>query len=154
MSLFEDPATSALRNQLRQANAVTPQLISDVIDLACPRFPSQGRAASTARIERLIAARAWTDVALALVALELPFCQIRRLAYDGGEWHCALSRQRELPDWLDQAVEASHADLILALLCAFVDAQVVGEPPSQPSVPTLTRKLKVLYDTVCCDDFA
>ncbi|MBV8917600.1 MAG: hypothetical protein JOZ76_05800, partial [Bradyrhizobium sp.] len=83
-----------------------------------------------------------------------PFCQIRRLAYDGGEWHCALSRQRELPDWLDQAVEASHADLILALLCAFVDAQVVGEPPSQPSVPTLTRKLKVLYDTVCCDDFA
>jgi len=41
---------------------------------------------------------------LALIDLELPPWQVRRIAYDEGEWHCALSRQRELPDWLDQSI--------------------------------------------------
>ncbi len=41
--------------------------------------------------------------------LELPLWQVRRIAYDEGEWHCALSRERELPDWLDAAVEARYS---------------------------------------------
>ena len=80
--------------------------MSDIIHSACRRFPSSGQTAKTARIERLIRSGAWTDAALELLDLELPQWQVRRVAYDEGEWYCALSRERELPDWLDQSVEA------------------------------------------------
>ena len=66
----------------------------------------------------------------------MPQWQVRRLAYDDGEWYCALSRQRELPDWLDQSIETRHADLALAILSAFVEAQRVSAPSSRTSVPT------------------
>jgi hypothetical protein len=107
----------------------------------------------TARVERLIQSGAWTDAALALIDLELPQWQIRRIAYDEGEWHCALSRQRELPDWLDQSVEARHADLALAILSAFVEAQRISVPSSRPSVPAVRPDLNPLYEPVCSDNF-
>ena len=107
-----------------------------------------------ARIERLIEAQAWTDAALALIDLELPQWQIRRLAYDDGEWYCALSRQRELPDWLDQSVEARHADLALAILSAFVEAERFSRPSSRTSVPRVPQHANLLYEPVCGDSFA
>ena len=85
----------------------------------------------------MIQLRAWTDAALALIDLELPLWQVRRIAYDEGEWHCALSRERELPDWLDQSIEARHTDLALAILSAFVEAQRISAPSSQTSVPVV-----------------
>jgi len=154
MLFTETHDATALCDRLRDANAATPDLIAEVIDLACRRYPSPGQSAKTARIEQLIDARAWTDVALALIDLELPAWHVRRIAYDSGEWHCALSRQRELPDWLDQASEGRHADLTVALLCAFVEVQAASASSRQPSVPTTTRKLKPLCDPVCCDNFA
>ncbi len=105
------PLLSELRNpvelgdRLRDAHAVTTDLMSQVIGETCRRFPSMGQTGKTARIEQLIGSGAWTDAALALIDLELPQWQVRRLAYDEGEWYCALSRERELPDWLDQSVE-------------------------------------------------
>ncbi len=152
--LFEHHDPAALSHRLRGADAVTPQLIAEVIDLACRRFPSQGQTAKTAHIEELIDARAWTDVALALIELELPFWHIRRIAYDAGEWYCALSRQSELPDWLDQSIEARHADLALAILNAFVEAQCLARSDSRPSVPAAPRDRKPLYEPVSCDNFS
>ena len=81
------------------------------------------RTGKTERIETLIRLGAWTDAALALIELELPQWQVRRLAYGDGEWYCALSRERELPDWLDQSVEARHSDLELAILSALVEVR-------------------------------
>ena len=101
----------------------------------------------------MIASEAWTDAALALIDLELPLWQVRRIAYDEGEWYCALSRERELPDWLDQSTEARHADLALAILSAFVEAQRVAAPSSRPSVPAVSRDTNPLYEPVCCDNF-
>ena len=100
-----------IHDRLRDAPAVTAALVSEVIGETCHRLPSAGRTEPAAQIERLIASEAWTDAALALLDLELPQWQVRRIAYDEGEWHCALSRQRELPEWLDQSIEARHADL-------------------------------------------
>ncbi len=110
--------------------------MSEIIGEACRRFPSMGQTEKTARIERLIGSDAWTDAALALIDLELPLWQVRRIAYDEGEWYCALSRERELPDWLDRSIEARHADLALAILGAFVEAQRITAPASRPSVPS------------------
>src|SRR5438876_1052490 len=100
VSELHDPGE--LDDRLRNAHAVTAELIAEVIGEACRRFPSAGRTEKTERIERLIASGAWTDAALALIDLELPPWQVRRIAYDEGAWYCALSRERELPDWLDR----------------------------------------------------
>ena len=102
----------------------------------------------------MIQSGAWTDAALSLIDLELPQWQVRRLAYDDGEWYCALSRQRELPDWLDQPIETHHADLALAILSAFVEAQRVSAPPSRTSVPTVPQDANPLYEPVYSDNFA
>jgi hypothetical protein len=148
----KDPAE--LSDRLRETYAVTTEFLSDIIRQTCRRFPSSGQSGKIARVERLIQSGAWTDAALALIDLELPQWQVRRIAYDEGEWHCALSRQRELPEWLDQSVEAHHADLALALLSAFVEAQRISPPLSRPSVPAVRIDANPLYEPVCSDNFA
>jgi hypothetical protein len=138
----------------RNAGYVTAEFLSDIVHATCRRLPSTNRNAKAARVERLIQAQAWTDAALALIDLELPQWQVRRLAYDEGEWHCALSRQRELPDWLDQSIETRHGDLALAILTAFVEAQRASAPSSRTSVPAVPRHANSLYEPVCSDNFA
>ena len=153
LALSEHHDVSGLNDRLHSANAVTAELMSEIITETCRRFPSAEQTDKTARIERLIASGAWTDAALALIDLELPMWQLRRIAYDEGEWYCALSRERELPDWLDRSIEARHADLALAILSAFVDARRLSAPSSRTSVPTVSRDANPLYEPVCCDNF-
>jgi hypothetical protein len=152
--LSESDNAPSLIDWLRDAHVVTAELVSALTNSVCRRYPSTGQATKTARIQRLLAAEAWTDAALALIDLELPQWQIRRLAYDEGEWHCALSRQRELPEWLDQAIETHHADLTLAILSAFADAQRLNAPSSRTSVPIVARHESPLYEPLCSDNFA
>src|SRR5688572_9134139 len=106
--LAESQTPAELGDRLRNAYAVTAEFLSDIASQTCRRFPSVSQSGKTARIERLIQSSAWTDAALALIDLELPQWQLRRIAYDEGEWHCALSRECELPDWLDQSAEGRH----------------------------------------------
>ena len=143
----------ALGEHLRKASEVGADLMAEVIG-ACRRYPSFGQSEKTARLEQLIGSGAWTDAALALIDLELPFWQVRRLAYDDGEWYCALSRERELPDWLDQSIEARHTDLALAILSAFVEAQRISEPESRASVPTVKATAADFYEPVPIDNYS
>jgi hypothetical protein len=154
MSLFSGlPESRDLSDRLRDAPAVTPSLFSDIISEACWRFPPVYRTERTARIERFIKSDAWTDAALALVELELPQWKVRRIVYDAGEWCCALSRQRELPDWLDQSVETRHADLALAILGAFIDVQRISRALVKASVPAVARAAEAIYTPLACDNF-
>jgi hypothetical protein len=143
-----------LSDRLRDADAVTAKLMSELVGTTCRRYPSVGQAAKTARIERLIGSQAWTDVALALIDLELPQWQVRRITYDEGEWHCALSRAREIPDWLDQSIETRHSDLPLAILSAYLDARYISAPSHRTSVPIAPRDANAFYTPFCCDNFA
>jgi hypothetical protein len=152
--LSQHPTNADPGDRLRDACTVTAEFFSTIIGASCRRFPSASPNARAARIERLIQSGAWTDAALSLIDLELPQWQIRRLAYDGGEWHCALSRQRELPDWLDQPIETHHACLALAILSALVEAQRIGAPPSRTSVPRVPQDANPRYEPVYSDDFA
>jgi len=150
-TLHLDP--TGLSDRLGKANAVTPKLMSDLVAGVCRRFPSFGQPEKIARIRELIQLRAWTDASLALIDLELPFWQVRRIAYDEGEWYCALSRERELPDWLDSSAEARHTDLALAILSAFIEARrIISSPSIQNSVPVVTPS-DVLYERVNPDHF-
>ena len=142
-----------LTDRLREASAVTAPLVRDVVEFICRRHSHPGQASAIARIERLIAAEAWAEVALALIDLELPRWQLRRLAYDGGEWHCALSRRREVPEWLDQAVEANHPDLPGAVLEAFLEARRIVARLGRPSVPATPRD-SAPCALLSCDNFS
>jgi hypothetical protein len=152
--LLREIAPANLSDRLRDEAGVTATLMQEVIGHACWRLTASPPTAKTARVERLIAAAAWTEAALALVELELPQWQLRRIAYDGGEWYCALSRERELPDWLDQSIEARHPDLALAILSAFVDAQDTVAPRTRTSVPLMPRGADVICVPFYCDNFA
>src|SRR5437899_1286333 len=151
--LSEHHDSGELGDRLRNVHTVTAELIAEVIDETCRHFPSVGQSEKTARIERLIGSGAWTDAALALIDLELPQWQVRRIVYDEGEWYCALSRERELPDWLDRSIEARHADLTVAILSAFVEAQRITALASRPSVPASPREANPLYEPISCDNF-
>ena len=151
MSLYAEHTSADLGDRLRDAYAVTAEFMADIIDQTCRRFPSTGQSGKSAHVERLIRSGAWTDAALALIDIELPQWQVRRLVYDEGEWHCALSRTRELPDWLDQSIETHHADLALAILCAFVEAQRIAATESRPSVPAVRRDAGSLYQPMFVD---
>jgi hypothetical protein len=72
-----------------------------------------------------------------LINLELPQWRLRRIAYDGGEWYRALSRQPELPESLDDPVHANHSELPLAMLIALVNARRMTGSSGKPSVPSV-----------------
>ena len=143
-----------LADRLRKAPEANVTLMMEIVDIACRRFTLMGPSEKSARIKRLIRSGAWTDAALALIDLELPLWQVRRIAYDEGEWYCALSRERELPNWLDQSIETRHADLSLAILSAFVEAKRISAPSSRTSVPIVKRSANPFYEPVCSDNFA
>ena len=152
--LLEQTATAPLGDRLHDACNVTTEFLSDIVRETCRRFSAVHSNAGTSRIERLIQSQAWTDAALALIDLELPPWQVRRLVWDDGEWHCALSRRRELPDWLDQPIETRHADLALAIMGAFVEAQLAVEPTSRTSVPVVMPNGNSACEPICADNFA
>ncbi len=141
-----------LTDQLHVSENLTADLMSKVATIICGRSAVPDRMRSS-RIDRLVAAGAWTDAALALIDGELPQWKLRRLVYDDQQWHCALSRQRELPEWLDQAIETSHSDCAIALLAGVVEAARQSVPEDTPArrVPRVPLKRDGL---ICCDNFA
>jgi hypothetical protein len=152
---FEYDDVGELNDRIRETCAVTPELFSRIVAISATssRHPSAARNSKVARIEKLAAAGAWADAAFELIALELPLRQLRRITYDGGEWHCALSRERELPEWLDRSIEARHSDLALALLGVFIEAQQLATSTSRPSVPEVKHEPAPVC-ILCCDNFA
>jgi hypothetical protein len=103
-------------------------------------------------IDRFIEARSWTDLALGLVRLELPTWQIRRIACEGGEWLCSLSRQPHLPLPLDETADGTHSDLPLAILRALVEALRINAVQPEPCthVPLVSPMSAI---RICCDNF-
>ncbi len=156
MSIVSSQHNSAeLGERVHNALAVTPALIADIIGQTCRRCSAQSQNSRAKRIGQLIDMNAWTDAALSLIELEMPQWQVRRITYDGGEWYCALSRERDLPDWLDRSVEGRHADLALAILSAFVEVQGLNaEGASRTSVPPAPQGADPLYEPQMCDSFA
>ena len=150
---------TGIADRLRAADTATADLVSAVANEA-----SVGRAHHSerliAKIDKLIDASAWTDAAMALLERELPRWKLRRLAHDEGEWHCALSLHREMPEWLDEAVETSHSNLPLAVLEGLVEAMrrdaVASGDARTPTGPRMRRKLPEAagHDLICCDNFA
>jgi hypothetical protein len=142
-----------LEQRLHDVCAITPDLMTEVIAQACPRFQAQNPTAK-AKVIHLVESGAFADATLALIELELPQWKLRRLIRDDDEWHCSFSRELGVPIELDELAEASHAVLPLAMLGAFVEARRDGlvAPASRPQ---LAPEMEATPGhVVCCDNFA
>lgn len=143
-----------LAERLRLAQAVTPSVMSDVVAGAGARIAAPIFAAQAARIERLIETGAWTDAALALIAVELPQWTLRRLVCEDGEWLCSLSRLPNLPVEFDDAVEARHDVLPLAILGALLEAKRQAAVAREVCPATVPHMRPAAGLALCCDNFA
>src|SRR5262245_62606911 len=144
---------AALQKRLSRAQAPTPDLMADVIARACPRTQAQSPAGTT-RIVRLVESGAVAEAAFALLELELPGWKLRRLVHEDGEWTCSLSKHRGLPDWLDDAAEARHETLALAIVAAFLEAPSRAEDVDPVRVPRVPQEPRATDCALCCDNFA
>src|SRR5262245_44441518 len=138
---------------LHGAQPPIPGLMADVIARARPRPQAQSPAGTT-RIVRLIESGAVAEAAFALLELELPGWKLRRLVHEDGEWICSLSKHRGLPDWLDDAAEARHETLALAIVAAFLEAPSRAEDVDPVRVPRVPQEPRATDCALCCDNFA
>jgi hypothetical protein len=145
-----------LQGDVRRAQNVTRPLMADALATIGARGSASPSTASTRRIQALLEAEAWTDVALGLLDRELPQWRLRRLTYEDGEWRCCLGKQWPLPEWLDDTVDVGHPVLALAVLDALIEALSVTQTSPQaarnvvPSVPLAPYAASPL----CCDNFS
>jgi hypothetical protein len=114
-------AVDALDRVLQRAQEPSLDLLAKIVSGSCTRISAQFKTETFDRLIHLANIGAWTEVAFALIALELPLWRVRRLAYESGEWLCSLSYQPNLPMAIDDCVEANHEVLPMAVLCAFVE---------------------------------
>jgi hypothetical protein len=113
-----------------------------------------GKIARLARIQRLVEDKAWTEAALALIELELPQWQLRRLTCESGEWFCSLTQHPELPVELDDAAEAHHPSLPMAIMQAVLEAWGRSSAERGKRALTVPDVQPAKRHLVCCDNFA
>jgi len=150
----QEAVLDAVADQLRQATALTPSLVREVIARACLRTEAMRSAGKAKTLDRLVEDCAWCDVALALIELELPAWSVRRLLHEDGEWFCSLSKDSSLPLALDDTADSSHHALPLAILGAFVEAKrrvVAKEPAGRSLVPQMKPAPAAV---ICCENFS
>jgi len=143
-----------LAEQLGFAPALTPDIIFNVISDVCTRLPALKKAGKAAGIDRLIEAGAWSDVALAMIELELPAWKLRRLIHEDGVWCCSLSKQPNLPIELDDTANATHEVLPLAILSALVEARRRISLTREIRSPTVPPIRSTSIYAICCDNFS
>ena len=143
-----------LTDELRRGSVLGPRLIANVVADACIRLPVLSAAGKAGRIDQLINAGAWSDLAFALIELELPAWKLRRLVCEDGEWLCSLSKQPNMPAVLDETVDANHEVLSLAILGAFVEACRRSGSRGGAGSPRVRQPQLSSGDAACCDNFA
>ena len=148
-------AAQALRDQVSGAEAAAPALFLTALDLMAQRCATPGRGAQVHGVRELVRAQAWTDAALALIGFDRARA-LRRLVHDDGVWHCRIGSQWPVPEWLDDGVEFSHAQLPLAILGAALEAVARGRPLAAPAaaVPASPRNRPEPFTSACCDNYA
>lgn len=141
-----------LDEELRHAGELQRPLFDKIIARACIRVPLLNKLGKAEQVDRLAAAGAWTDAALALIALELPGWKVRRLVYENGEWLCSVSRQPNVPISLDDTADAVHEALPLAIMLAFVEARRRTSVAFR-FVPAIPQAGQTPGLALCCDNF-
>jgi hypothetical protein len=143
-----------LADELRRAPAITPDLMTNVITGSGTRSAVPISGGRATRIDQLIDAGAWIDVAFALIEIGLPAWTLRRLVYEDGRWFCSLSRHPNLPTELDDTADGDHEVLPLAILNALVEARCKASASDGNRSPKTRQVSPSASRAACCDNFA
>ena len=95
-----------------------------------------------ALVQRLIEAEAWVDLGFWLIGWELPDWAIHRLSCDDSRWNCAICVRGLAINWVEDVAEFQHGNPALAILGAFVQAQVQKAQGRGPSNVTVFRRME------------
>jgi hypothetical protein len=105
------------RNNLVKASSAYEQILR-----GARAYQPVGSDARARRTAALLAAGAWTEAALALLASEQDTWRLTSLQRDGTDWVCTLSRFPRLPRELDEIIEGRDPLLPLATLDALAES--------------------------------
>ena len=137
---------------IQSASDLTPELVERILGTTCTRLPILNKGGEVAaRVVSLMQHRAWVDLGLALVEIELPGWTLRQLVRDGGEWRCILSRNTNMPIDFDDCAEAHHEVLALAVFAALLEALKLAK--AQPHQASKSPLIPGRLDAVICDNF-
>jgi hypothetical protein len=129
----------SLLSRIETASQPRVGLVADVLECACPRLKSA--LGPNALVRRLIEAEAWVDLGFWLIGWELPDWAIHRLSCDDSRWSCAICVRGLAINWVEDVAEFQHEDPALAVLGAFVQAQVQKAQGRGPSNVTVFRRM-------------
>jgi hypothetical protein len=141
-----------LDNEMHNAQEPSLDLLAKIISGVCTRISRRAKTGTLDHLIHLAKIGAWNDAAFALIELELPLWQVRRLVYENGEWLCSLSYQPNLPMAFDDCVEETHEVLPLAMLRAFVEA-CHRRNAMQNSVSTVPHIQPWPERIICCENY-
>ncbi|WP_048710197.1 hypothetical protein [Microvirga massiliensis] len=124
--------------RIETAHRIDADLLSAILRGACPRLGTS--LAPKAEVERLVGAEAWVELGLWLIGWELPDWDIHRLTRDDDRWRCSIGVSGIAVNWAEDIVEFQHGSLPLAVLGAFVQAQLRKAEGAAPSNVTPFRR--------------
>ena len=152
LMLRREQPLDQVASRIACAAAPSSGLLHDIA-ATCKRLAVLRCAGKTGHFDAVCKSGAWIDAAFALLALGLPDWSVRRVVQDSGLWFCSLSRAPNLPTELDEMVEASHEDLALAILFAFVEVKRAGGVAAR-AVRTASPIAATDCYRICCDNFS
>lgn len=126
-------------SRIETASQPTGGLVADVLEYACPRLKSAIQ--PNALVRRLIEAEAWVDLGFWLIGWELPDWAIHRLSCDDSRWNCTICVRGLAINWVEDVAEFQHSNPALAIMGAFVHAQVQKAQGRGPSNVTVFRRM-------------
>ncbi|WP_114947781.1 hypothetical protein [Microvirga calopogonii] len=129
----------SLLSRIETASQPQVGLVADILEHACPRLKSALR--PNVLVRRLIEAEAWVDLGFWLIGWELPDWAIHRLSSDDSRWSCAICVRGLALNWVEDVAEFQHEDPALAILGAFVQAQIQKAQGRGPSNVTVFRRV-------------
>jgi hypothetical protein len=139
-----------LLTRIETAHRIDADLLSAVLRGACPRLGMS--LAPKAEVERLIQAEAWVELGLWLIAWELPDWSIHCLTRDDVRWSCSIGVGGLAMNWVEDFVEFQHHCLPLAVLGAFVQAQLQKANGVAPSNVTPFRRMELIQSIAKATD--
>jgi hypothetical protein len=130
---------------LEAAREIDADLLSAILRDACPRLGIS--LAPHAEVDRLIEVKAWVELGLWLIAWEFPDWSIHRLTRDDARWCCSIGVGGIAMNWVEDIVEFQHDSLPLAVLGAFVQAQLQKTQGTTSSNVTPFRRMELTRST-------
>jgi hypothetical protein len=112
---------SHLRQRLARAQTLDEALALAAIEQICPHCPEATDLAIYRRVRELVAAKAWLDLTVLLIAWRVPQWRIREMHFDQGKWHCILALRWTPAPHLGRPVIAQGHALELALLSGLAE---------------------------------